>query len=110
MTAGDRARYGWRSETGAYIVAAHMLAILDDLAGSPPPRFAGGVRREAMRGAMAGVFEIRVTGPGREQSRLFCMLENGTSEELQHRTSRPDPRLLGAASLRSSSPHVGSRP
>jgi hypothetical protein len=66
-------------------VRAHMLAILDDVAGSPPPRFAGGGRWEAMHGAMAGFFEIRVTGPGREQFRLFCALENGTPDELQRR-------------------------
>jgi hypothetical protein len=29
-----------------------------------------------MHGDMGGYYEIRVTGPGREQFRLFCMLEN----------------------------------
>jgi hypothetical protein len=30
---------------------------------------------------MAGI-EIRLTGPGREQFRLFCLLENANDEEL----------------------------
>jgi hypothetical protein len=40
---------------------------------------------EAMHGAMGGWYEIRLTGPGREQLRLFCLLENGTSDELARR-------------------------
>ncbi len=40
---------------------------------------------EAMHGAMSGWYEIRITGPGREQFRLFCLLENGISEELARR-------------------------
>jgi hypothetical protein len=35
-----------------------------------------------MHGNMAGWHEIRLTGPGREQFRLFCLLENGAREEL----------------------------
>lgn len=35
-----------------------------------------------MRGDMRGWFELRCTGPRREQFRLFCLLENGTSLEL----------------------------
>jgi hypothetical protein len=31
-----------------------------------------------MHGTMGGWYEIRLTGPGREQLRLFCLLENGT--------------------------------
>ena len=34
---------------------------------------------------MSGYYEIRVTGPGRTQYRLFCRLENGTDEELEER-------------------------
>ena len=34
---------------------------------------------------MGGWYEIRLTGPGREQLRLFCLLENGTSDELARR-------------------------
>jgi hypothetical protein len=37
---------------------------------------------------MGGWYEIRLTGPGREQFRLFCLLENGTSEELAKRGLR----------------------
>lgn len=43
-----------------------------------------------MHGAMGGWYEIRVTGPRREQFRLFCLLENGTFDELAKRgLSRP---------------------
>jgi hypothetical protein len=38
-----------------------------------------------MHGAMGGWYEIRLTGPGREQFRLFCLLENGTGDELARR-------------------------
>jgi len=38
-----------------------------------------------MHGEMTGYYEIRVTGPGREQFRLFCLLENGTDDELESR-------------------------
>jgi hypothetical protein len=31
---------------------------------------------------MTGYHEIRLTGPGREQFRLFCLLENGSDDEL----------------------------
>lgn len=34
---------------------------------------------------MGGWHEVRLTGPGREQFRLFCLLENGTGEELARR-------------------------
>ncbi len=34
---------------------------------------------------MKGYYEIRVTGPSREQYRLFCRLENGTPDELKER-------------------------
>ena len=30
-------------------------------------------------------YEIRLTGLGREQFRLFCLLENGTDDELRRR-------------------------
>jgi hypothetical protein len=38
-----------------------------------------------MHGTMGGYYEIRVTGPGRRQYRLFCRLDNGTTEELENR-------------------------
>jgi len=34
---------------------------------------------------MTGYHEIRLTGPGREQFRLFCLLENASDEELRSR-------------------------
>ena len=38
---------------------------------------------------MGGWYEIRLTGPGREQFRLFCLLENGTGDELAMRRLFP---------------------
>ena len=38
-----------------------------------------------MHGTMGGWYEIRLTGPGREQFRLFCLLESGTGDELARR-------------------------
>jgi hypothetical protein len=38
-----------------------------------------------MHDAMAGWHEVRLTGPGREQFRLFCLLENAAHEELARR-------------------------
>ena len=66
-------------------VGAQLIAVLDDIAEAPPPRFSGGGRWEAMHGAMAGFFEVRAQGPGREQFRVFCVLENGTAQELARR-------------------------
>jgi hypothetical protein len=42
-------------------------------------------KREAVHGSMGGWYEIRLTDPGREQFRLFCLLENGTGKELARR-------------------------
>lgn len=39
-------------------------------------------------GDMGGWYEIRVTGPRREQFRLFCLLENGSTDELAKRGLR----------------------
>ena len=66
-------------------VDAQFAAVLDAVAAAPPPRFSGGGKWEAMHGTMGGWYEIRLTGPGREQLRLFCLLENGTSDELARR-------------------------
>ena len=38
-----------------------------------------------MHGAMSGWYEVRLTGPRREQFRLFCLPENGTPDELAKR-------------------------
>jgi hypothetical protein len=66
-------------------IDAQFTAVLDAVAAAPPPRFSGGGKWEGMHGTMGGWYEIRLTGPGREQLRLFCLLENGTSEELARR-------------------------
>lgn len=64
---------------------AEFTAVLDAVAAAPPPQFSGGGKWEAMRGEMTGYYEIRLTGPSREQFRLFCLLENGTDDELLKR-------------------------
>jgi hypothetical protein len=66
-------------------IDAQFAAVLDAVAAAPPPQFSGGGKWEAMHGTMGGWYEIRLTGPGREQFRLFCLLESGTSEELTRR-------------------------
>lgn len=66
-------------------VEATLLAVLEAVRAAPPPRFSGGGKWEAMHGTMGGYYEIRVTGPARQQYRLFCRLENGTPDELAER-------------------------
>jgi hypothetical protein len=66
-------------------IDAEFVAVLDAVAVAPPPQFAGGGKWEAMHGSMGGWHEIRLTGPGREQFRLFCVLENAANEELLRR-------------------------
>lgn len=66
-------------------IDAEFTAVLDAVAAAPPPRFSGGGKWEAMHDAMGGWYEIRLTGPGREQFRLFCLLENATPGELARR-------------------------
>jgi hypothetical protein len=66
-------------------VEATILAVLEAARRAPPPAFSGGGRWEAMHGTMGGYYEIRVTGPGRRQYRLFCRLDNGGPEELAER-------------------------
>lgn len=63
-------------------IDAEFTAVLDAVAAAPPPQFSGGGKWEAMHGTMTGWHEIRLTGPGREQFRLFCVLENAADEEL----------------------------
>jgi len=71
-------------------VSAQFAAVLDDVAAARPPRYSGGGRWEAMHGSMGGYYEVRAQGPTREQFRLFCILENGTPEEMTRRgLSRP---------------------
>lgn len=66
-------------------VEARFSAVLEAIRGAPPPQFSGGGYWEAMHGDMGGYHEIRLTGPGRRQYRLFCILDNGTSRELRER-------------------------
>lgn len=66
-------------------VEATLLAVLEAVRAAPPPAFSGGGKWEAMRGTMGGYYEIRVTGPGRRHYRLFCLLDNGSPEELAER-------------------------
>lgn len=56
-------------------VRATMAAVLVAVAAAPPRRFVGGGYWEAMRGEMAGWFEVRVDGPKRHHYRLFCLLD-----------------------------------
>jgi hypothetical protein len=66
-------------------VAANLLAVLDAVAEAPPPQYSGGGKWEAMHGSMGGYYEVRATGPQREQFRLFCLLENAEADELARR-------------------------
>jgi Txe/YoeB family toxin of Txe-Axe toxin-antitoxin module len=63
-------------------VEATILAVLEAVRAAPPPSFSGGGKWEAMHGSMGGYYEIRVTGPGRRHYRLFCLLDNGSPDEL----------------------------
>jgi hypothetical protein len=66
-------------------VRAKLVAVLEAVRAAPPPAFSGGGKWEAMHGSMGGYYEIRVTGPGRQHYRLFCILDNGSAEELAER-------------------------
>lgn len=80
-------------------VRAQLLATLDAVAEAPPPQFSGGGYWEAMHGDMAGYYEVRASGPKREQFRLFCLLDNGTSEELLRR-GLPRPAIAVITGMR----------
>lgn len=56
-------------------VRAKLRARLVAVAVAPPKRFAGGGYWEAMKGDMAGWFEVRIDGPKRHHYRLFCLLD-----------------------------------
>jgi hypothetical protein len=76
----------WISSTGAQALSMlNSRPCLTQFAAAPPPQFSGGGKWEAMHGAMSGFYEIRLSGARREQFRLFCLLENGTNEELARR-------------------------
>jgi hypothetical protein len=57
-------------------ITAEIHAVLDAVAEAPPPAFSGGGKWEAMHGDMAGLYEIRVQGAGKNH-RLFCLLDRG---------------------------------
>lgn len=60
-------------------VAAEIHAVLDAVANAPPPSFSGGGKWEAMHDDMAGLFEVRVQGGGKNH-RLFCLLERDADD------------------------------
>lgn len=64
-------------------VEARFYAVLEAVRDAPPPQFSGGGYWEAMHGEMGGYYEIRLTGRGRRQYRLFCILDNGSPQELR---------------------------
>ncbi len=76
-----------------------MLAVLDAVAEAPPPQFSGGGKWEAMHGTMGGYYEVRSTGPNREQFRLFCILENADETELARR-GLPEPAIAVISGMR----------
>jgi hypothetical protein len=89
-------------------VRGTILAVLDAVAAAPPPAFSGGGKWEAMHGDMGGYYEIRVTGPGREQFRLFCLLENADTPTLVARGLR-GPAIAVIAGMRKKSGTVFSQ-
>src|SRR5438093_12652120 len=66
-------------------VRANLVAVLEAVREAPPPAFSGGGKWEAMHGSMGGYYEVRATGPRRTHYRLYCILDNGTEEELEER-------------------------
>lgn len=57
------------------IVRSKFAARIIAVAKAPPKRFSGGGYWEAMHGDMSGWFELRVTGPKRDQYRFFCLID-----------------------------------
>lgn len=66
-------------------IEARFNSVLETVRAAPPPRFSGGGYWEAMHGEMGGYYEIRLTGPGRRQYRLFCLLDNADEAGLRKR-------------------------
>jgi hypothetical protein len=60
-------------------VRAEIHAVLDAVAEAPPPAFSGGGKWEVMHDDMAGFYEIRVQGGGKNH-RLFCLLERDADD------------------------------
>src|SRR4051794_26222749 len=59
---------------------AEVIAVLEAVAGAPPPAFSGGGKWEAMHGDMAGFYEVRVRGADRRNPRLFCVPERDAAD------------------------------
>ncbi len=76
-----------------------MAAVLDAVAEAPPPQFSGGGKWEAMRQDMRGYYEVRASGPKREQFRLFCILENADAATLAQR-GLPGPAVAVITGMR----------
>jgi hypothetical protein len=74
-------------------IEARLLAVLESVRAAPPPAFSGGGMWEAMHGSMNGYYEIRVSGPGRVQYRLFCILDNAETKEELERRGFSDPQI-----------------
>jgi hypothetical protein len=66
-------------------VEARFYSVLEAVRDAPPPQFSGGGYWEAMHGDMGGFYEIRLTGPGRRQYRLFCLLDSADADGLRER-------------------------
>ncbi len=60
-------------------VAAEIHAVLDAVADAPPPAFSGGGKWQAMHNEMAGFYEVRARGGGKNH-RLFCFLERDADD------------------------------
>jgi hypothetical protein len=60
-------------------MAAEIHAVLDAVAAAPPPSFSGGGKWEAVHGDMAGFYEVRVQGDGKNH-RLFTLLERDAAD------------------------------
>ncbi|MEX2625922.1 MAG: hypothetical protein WD225_03500 [Ilumatobacteraceae bacterium] len=60
-------------------VVAEIVAVLDAVAAAPPPAFSGGGKWEVMHDDMAGFYEVRVQGDGKNH-RLFCVLERNADD------------------------------
>jgi hypothetical protein len=92
-------------------IDAEFTAVLDAVAAAPPPRFSGGGNWEAIHGTMGGWYEIGLTGPGREQFRLFRLLENAAPGELARRGLQRScgRRSTGAGQLYADHPRRGGQ-
>lgn len=66
-------------------IKGRFHAVLGVVRDAPPPQFSGGGYWEVMHGDMGGFHEIRLTGPGRRQYRLFCVLDNSDANGLRKR-------------------------